>query len=95
MLTYEKQLKQMSNEELIEQVLFWRDTICDKRDQSKAELLFRLNRNSMDENCGNCEWSEKLSPNASSISCCNEESKLNRIIVNSTIRCMFWEGGKE
>ena len=41
-MTYEEELKQMSNEELIEQVLFWRDTICDKRDQSKAELLSRM-----------------------------------------------------
>ena len=88
MLTYKEQLKQMSDIGLAKYVVS-----CDPAIHSailEAELFSRLNRNPMDENCGNCEWREKLSPNCNFISCCNEESKIHRIVVDSTIRCTFF-----
>ena len=41
-MNYAEKLKQMSNEELVETMLFLRDVIGDKRDQTKNELLSRL-----------------------------------------------------
>ena len=93
----EQQLKQMSNEELIEELLVNNTALTKRRDSTikdtlftnikfiKAEFLSRLNRDPMSENCGNCRY-------AFGSLCINAEAWLNGVTVDCSIRCSFWKG---
>jgi len=65
-MTYKEELKVMSNEELLDTLLFTYDHPTDyikanrvyipKLRLTKTELLSRLNHNPMDEDCEKCAW---------------------------------------
>ena len=104
-MTYVDQLKQMSNEELIAIALSRNSYIPGYRDSIKAELLSRLNRDPMDDNCGNCRYlTFGTSEQGKNVwNCRNKEPLISNfwnfrtssydVYVNKTIRCSLWEGG--
>ena len=59
-MTYKEELRQMSNEELLSDLRFNTEyKLYKKRKDVETELLARLNRNPMSENCGNRQMKEK------------------------------------
>ena len=92
-MTYKEELKVMSNEELLSDLRFNKEyKLYKKRKDVETELLFRLNRDPMDDNCGNCKWNENDEDVPGKGLCWNEKSVLyTSILVDSTIHCTFWE----
>jgi len=87
-MTYKEELRQMNNEELLSDLRYnIENKLHRKRREVQAELLFRLNRDPMSENCGNCRY-------AFGSLCINAESWLNGATVDCSIRCSFWKGGE-
>jgi len=90
-MTYKKELKVMSNEELLSDLRFNTEyKLYKKRKDVETELLFRLNHDPMSENCGNCEW---RCGNVF-LSCVNKKSIMDGKPVDKIIRCSFWKGGE-
>ena len=105
-MTYKEELRQMSNEELLSDLRFNKEyKLYKKRKDVETELLFRLKRDPMSENCGNCRYlTFGTSEQGKNVwNCRNKEPLISNfwnfrtssydVYVNKTIRCSLWEGG--
>ena len=104
-MTYTENVKTFTNIELVEDLIcnieqniesdsLKKSVIADEHIEiCKAELLSRLNRDPIDDNCGNCKYCEYEADMHKEGLCWNKKSRLYTTTgVNSTIRCTFWEG---
>ena len=102
-MTYAENVKTFTNIELVEDLIcnieqniesdsMKKAVIANEHIEiCKAELLSRLNRDPMDENCGNCKWPYKYKD---TFKCDSLKSFMEGKPVNSTIRCSLWGGGE-
>ena len=116
-MTYAENVKTFTNIELVEDLIcnieqniesdsLKKSVIADEHIEiCKAELLSRLNRDPMSENCGNCRYlTFGTSEQGKNVwNCRNKEPLISNfwnfrtssydVYVNKTIRCSLWEGG--